>query len=79
MRLRLEEGGDVEVHVSKSNEVFHKLLALGDEIKPEFFECANLLGSARNEELTKTLVCSKVLAEYKRRTERKKDCNKKML
>lgn len=83
MRLRLEEGGDIEEHVSKLNELFQKLLALGDNITPDFFKCATLLGSlpesydslvialeACSEELTSAVVISKVMAEYKRRTER---------
>lgn len=86
MRLRLEEGGNVEDHVSRLNELFQKLLALGGNITPDFFKCATLLGSlpasydglvtaleARNEDLTAALVCSKVIAEYKRRSERNLD------
>lgn len=86
MRLRLDEEGNVEDHVSKINELFQKLMALGDEIKPDFFKCATLLGSlpdsydglvtaleARSEELTSALVFSKVIAEYKRRMERNKE------
>lgn len=81
MRQRLEEGGDLEVHVNKMNELFQRLLALGDEIKPDFFMSATLMGSlpdsydplitaleARSEDdLTSSLVCSKLIAEYKRR------------
>lgn len=83
MRLRLDEGGNIEDHLRNLNELFQKLMALGQDIKPDFFKCATLLGSlppsydglvtaleARNEELTSTLVCSKVIAEFKRRKER---------
>lgn len=58
-------------------------MALGKDIKPDFFKCATLLGSLpasydglvtaledRNEELTSAMVCSKVIAEFKRRNER---------
>jgi hypothetical protein len=62
-------------------------LALGGEIKPEFFMSATLMGSlpesydslitaleARSEdELTSSLVCSKVIAEYKRRINRQQN------
>lgn len=84
MRQRLEEGGDVEAHVNKMNELFQKLLALGDDIKPDFFMSATLLGSlpesydglitaleARSEvEFTSTLVRLKVIAEFRRRKDR---------
>lgn len=87
MHQKLEEGGNVETHVSKMNELFQKLLALCDEIKPEFFMCATLLGSlpesydgliqaleARSEEdLTVSLVSSKLIADYRRRMERNHD------
>lgn len=84
MRQRLEEGGNVEAHANTMNELFQKLMALGGEIKPEFFMSATLMGSlpesydslitaleARSEEeLTSNLVRQKIIAEYRRRTER---------
>lgn len=89
MSQRLDEGGNVETHVTKLNELFQKLLALSDEIKPEFFMSATLLGSlppsydnmilaleARSEEdITLNLVSSKLIAEYKRRIERQQTEN----
>lgn len=85
MTQRLEEGGDVELHLAKMNELFQKLLALGD-LNPEFILSATILGSlpagydglvtaleARSEELTGSLVCSRIMAESKRRQERKQD------
>lgn len=89
MSQRLEEGGNVEAHVAKMNELYQKLLALSDEIKPEFFMSATLLGSlpssydsmilaleARNEDdITLNLVSSKLIAEYKRRIERQQTEN----
>lgn len=86
MNQRLEEGGDAEAHVNKTNELFQKMLALGDNIRQDLIFSAVLLGSlpesydnlitaleARDEELTLNLVCSKVISEYKRRLERKTD------
>lgn len=86
MTKRLEEGGDVELHVNEMNELFQKLLALGEEFKPEFILSATLIGSlpesynglavileSRNDELTSSLVCSKIIDEYKRRKERKEE------
>lgn len=84
MKEHLEEGGDAEAHVNRMNELFQKLLALGTELKPEFFMCATLLATlpssydplvtaleARNEiELTSPYVRSKIIEEYKRRKER---------
>lgn len=86
MRQRLEEDGNVVTHVGKMNELFQKLLALSDEIKPEFFMCATLLSSmpesyddliqaleVRTEEkLTMSLINSKLI-EYNRRNERNQD------
>lgn len=84
MKQRADESSDVEAHVNYMNELFQKLLALGDELKPEFFMCATLLGSlpssydslitaleARSEtELTSSFVRSKIIEEYRRRKER---------
>lgn len=83
MTKRLEEDGDVILHVNEMNELFQKLLALGDTFKPEFILSATLIGSlpesynglaaileSRDEELTSSLVCSKIIDEYKRRKER---------
>lgn len=84
MTQKLEEGGDVESHVIKMNELYQKMIALGEDFTKDFIFSATLLGSlpesydnlitaleARDEELTSSLVCSKVIAEYKRRLERK--------
>lgn len=35
----MEEGGDVEAHVNRTNELFSKLLTLGDEITSDFILC----------------------------------------
>lgn len=84
MSQRLEEGGNVEAHITKINELFQKLLAFSDDIKPEFLMSATIMASlpasydnlvvaleARHEEdLTSNLVSSKLIAEYKRRAER---------
>lgn len=86
LRQRLEESADAEANVNKMNELFQKLLALGAEIKPEFFMSVTILGSlpesydglvtvlkARSEqELTSSLVRSKVIAELRKKKER---CN----
>ena len=66
----------------KLNEFFQKLLELGYNKSLDLFKCAILSGSipasydglvtdlkARNEESTSTLVCSKAIAENKRRSE----------
>lgn len=83
MTKRLDEDGDVESHVNQMNELFQKLLALGESFKPELILSATLIGSlpesynslaaileSRNEELTSSLVCSMIIDEYKRRKER---------
>ncbi len=83
MTKKLEENEDAVAHVNEMNELFQKLLALGDEFKPEFILSATLIGSlpesysalaaileSRNEELTSSLVCSKIIDEYERRKER---------
>lgn len=83
-KLMTKRLDDVEMDVNEMNELFQKLLALGEEFKPEFILSATLIGSlpesynglaaileSRNEELTSTLVCSMIIDEYKRRKERK--------
>lgn len=45
MKEKLNEGDDAEVHVNKMHELFQKLLALGTELKPEFFMCGTLLAT----------------------------------
>lgn len=88
MTKRLEEDGDVEVHINQMNELFQKLLALGEEFKPEFILSATLIGSlpesynnlaaileSRNEELTSSTVCSMIIDEYRRRRDRKEGAN----
>lgn len=65
---------------------FKKLLALGDEITPDFILSATFLGylsesydglvtalEVWEEELKSDLVCEKVIAEFKRRWERKQE------
>lgn len=86
MNQRIEEGGDVEAHVIMMNELFQKMSALGGEITQDLIFSATLLGSlpesydnlitaleARDQELTSSLVCTKVIGEYKRRLERNLD------
>lgn len=84
MNQRIDENGDIEQHVNKLNELFQKLLAHGDEIRPEFLMSATLLGSLpssydslitalearREDELTSSFVRSKIVDEYRRRKER---------
>ena len=83
MTTNLQEGGDVEKYLSEMNELYQKMIAMGNEFKPDFIMSAILLGSlpesynglvqvleGRSEELTKNLVYSKVLEEYKRRKEK---------
>ena len=45
MRPRASEDTDMEAHVSQMNELFQKLLALGESLKPDFFMSATMLGS----------------------------------
>lgn len=87
MRQRLDEGGNMETHVASMTELFQKLTASSDEIKPAFFMCATLLGSvpesydgiiqaleSRDEdELTVSLVSSKLIADYRRRADRQQE------
>lgn len=84
MRQRADENSDMEAHVNRMNELFQQLLALGDELKPEFILSATLLGSlpssydglitaleARSEtELSSSFVRSKIIEEYRRRKDR---------
>ena len=84
MRQRADENSDMEVHVNRMNELFQQLLALGDELNPEFIMSATLLGSlpssydslittleARSEaELSSSFVRSKIIEEYRRRKDR---------
>lgn len=86
MNLRIEDGGNVEAHVIQMNELFQRMLAMGGEITQDLIFSATLLGSlpenydnlitaleARDQQLTSSLVCSKVIGEYKRRLERNLD------
>lgn len=43
MRQRVDDNGNIEEHVHKMNEIFQKLLALGDKIKPDFFMVAMII------------------------------------
>lgn len=84
MSKKCNEGENIEAFVNNLNELFQQLMALGDEIKPEFFLSATLLAAlpesydslitaleSRTEAaLTSSLVISKVLSEYKRRVDR---------
>lgn len=84
MRQRAEENTDMKQHVNKMNELFQKLTSLNDKVDIEFLTSATLMGSlpssydslitaleARKEdELTSSLVCSKIIEEYERRKER---------
>lgn len=84
MRQRVDENSDMEAHVNRMNELFQQLLALGDELNPEFIMSATLLGSlpssydglitaleARSEtELSSSFVRSKIIEEYRRRKDR---------
>lgn len=83
MRQRAEESTNMENHISRITELFQKLFALGD-LKPEMFMSAVMIGSlpssydalvnaleARTEdELTTSLVSSKIIEEWRRRKER---------
>lgn len=84
MKLRADESSNMENFVQTVTELFQKLMAYGAEIKIEFLMAGVLLGSlpssydslttaleARNEsELTSSLVRSKIVEEYRRRTDR---------
>ncbi|XP_011883582.1 PREDICTED: uncharacterized protein LOC105570751 [Vollenhovia emeryi] len=86
MTTRLEEGGNVEAHVTKMTELFQRFIAYGDDLKPEFILCVTILSSLpesydvlvttlenRKDELTSSVVCSAVIAEYRKRLERSRD------
>lgn len=45
MRMRLPEGGDMETHLARINELFQQMLDLGSEINPEDWKAATMLGS----------------------------------
>lgn len=73
------------------NELFQRFMAFDEDNNPEFILSSALLGSlpesydglvtaleARSEQLTSSLVCSKVIAEYKRRKERNKENNEEV-
>lgn len=86
MTTRLEESGNVEAHVAKITELFQRFMAYGDDLKPEFILCVTILSSLpesydvlvttlenRKDELTSNVVCSAVIAEYRKRLERSRD------
>lgn len=88
MTTRLDEGGNVETHVAKMTELFQRFLAYGDDLKPELILCVTILSSLpesydvlittlenRKDELTSSIVCSAVIAEYRKRLERNRDNN----
>lgn len=84
MRLRLEEGGDMEAHLSRINELFQQMVDLNTDVKPEDWKSATMLGSLpesydtlvtalesrKESELTAAVVQSKLIDEYKRRKDR---------
>lgn len=84
MSQRATDDDNIEEHINRVNELFQKLFALGEELKPDFLMSATFLGSlpcsydslitaleARDEKsLTPTLVKAKVIEEYRRRSER---------
>jgi transposase InsO family protein len=84
MRLRLEEGGDMEAHLGRINELFQQMVDLNIEMKPEDWKSATMLGSLpesydtlitalesrKESELTSAVVQSKLIDEYKRRKDR---------
>lgn len=76
MTKKLEENDDMVAHVKEMNELFQKLLTLGEEFKPEFILSATLIRSlpksysalatvleSREEELISSVVCSKLIDE----------------
>lgn len=83
MSLKVNEGGDIEKHITKMTELFQRLFSLGD-MDPEFFKSAALLGSlpesydglvtaleARSDgQLNAKTVTQKIIAEYRRRKEK---------
>ena len=88
MTTKLNEGGDVEAHVAKMTELFQRFLAYGDDLKPELILCVTILRSLpesydilvttlenRKDELTSSIVCSAVIAEYRKRLERNRNSN----
>lgn len=84
MKQRADEGSKIEIHVNHLNELFQKLQSHGNKIDMEFLMCATLLGSLpcsydnlitaletrKEEELTSSFVRSKIVEEYRQRTER---------
>lgn len=84
MQQKASESDNIEQHVSKMKDLFQRLLALGEEIKPDFFMAATLMGSLpdsydnlitalearKEEELKPSYVQSKIIDEYKRRSAR---------
>ena len=89
MSQRANEDTDMELHVSRMNELSQKLLSLAKDLKPEFLMSATLLASlpssydalitaleARDEkDLTPALIRAKVIEEFRRRKERENGVN----
>lgn len=87
MRLRLDEGGNMEEdHLRTLDELFQKLMALGKEIKTDFLKCANITWITPPQAtidllplwklammMTSALVCSKIIDEFKRHKKRNMD------
>lgn len=83
MSQKVNEGTDIEKHITKMTELFQRLFSLGD-MDPEFFKSAALLGSlpesynglvtaleARSDgKLNAKVVTEKIIAEYRRRKEK---------
>lgn len=81
MVMQLDEGGDMELHIARINDIFHQLVDDNKKIELEDLKVATLLGSlpesygnlvmsleSREEaDLTTNIVQAKLIDEYKRR------------
>lgn len=84
MRMRLEEGGNMEQHIGQINDAFQQMTDLGFDMKPEDWKAATLIGSlpesydnliaafeTRPEaDLTAAYVQSRLIDEYQKRNDK---------
>lgn len=79
MSMRLEEGGDVELHIAKINDAFHPMIEVGKTVNikkvatllgslPESYDTlVTSLESRAESELTANVIQSRLFDEYQRR------------
>lgn len=81
MTMRLEEGGDMEAHIARINDAFHRMIDSNNTINLEDWKVATLLGSLPEsydnlvttlesrpeEDLTANVVQSRLIDEYQKR------------